>query len=43
MGGSSSKLEYDPNTNMEIVLDKGVKEQIDKLSEYVGYFNNEAF
>ena len=39
MGGSSSKLEYDPNTNMEIVLDKGVKEQIDKLSEYVGYFN----
>lgn len=43
MGGSTSKPDDDSNTNplsMEIVLDKGVKQQIDKLSEYVSIFNS---
>ena len=43
MGLSSSKPD-NATTNeamsMELVLDKGVKQQIDKLSEYVSYFNS---
>jgi hypothetical protein len=41
MGGQSSKSEENANVlSMEIVLDKGVKQQIDKLSEYVSLFNS---
>lgn len=42
MGISSSKPDNANTGNsmtMEIVLDKGVKQQIDKLSEYVAFFN----
>lgn len=43
MGLAQSKQD-NANSNegmsMEIVLDKGVKQQIDKLSEYVSYFNS---
>jgi hypothetical protein len=46
MGASSSKADNanaeNANSNrmsMEIVLDKGVKQQIDRLSEYVSFFN----
>jgi len=43
MGGTTSKPDNDSDENplnMEIVLDKGVKQQIDKLSEYVSIFNS---
>lgn len=46
MGASSSKADNANSENananrmsMEIVLDKGVKQQIDRLSEYVSFFN----
>ena len=44
MGGLASKETATPgiqnaNNKMEIILDEGVKKQIDKLSTYVGYFN----
>lgn len=41
MGGSVSKpnLSSNPKQNLEIILDENVKEQLDKLNEYVDHFN----
>jgi hypothetical protein len=41
MGSQTNKPEEQKNDiSMEIVLDKGVKQQIDKLSEYISLFNS---